>query len=317
MRAAVYAVIIGLLVVWLMPAGRSWPPTAADIQRDVQLLAEPLSDRRIEARTYPRISLTLVNRSRRAYPMIRPGDGSQHRRRNPMVYFDAEQELRPGVWVPLERWLDGPGCFHYDRDWQKDVCRLDPHSAWPLDVWVGRPRFKFQQPGRVRITGRYVYSTRRGHLDRGGVAGMTGMPDFALSTGPIEYDVVRPLDLRVRQVAPLRVDQRHRLSDVIEVTLTNNSPRSQQVDVRHLMAGGEYPATRSWLVRPLHPGQTTVTLRSGQTVVLLGRDGGLCDGEVQAVQLRTVVMGAYLDLDRSGDWITTLSAEIGINVEPN
>jgi hypothetical protein len=85
----------------------------------------------------------------------------------------------------------------------------------------------FQQPGRVRLRAHYVYSAQMGKHYR--IRGLTpdrlglmkDVPPFALTSDPIEFEVVRPLDVRVRVKRSMKANVEYLLSDILDMTAVN------------------------------------------------------------------------------------------------
>jgi hypothetical protein len=287
MRAVVLVGAFGLLAALLGPQPGQLPP-GPDIARDLKLVAASESGRTIEAGTSPWVNLTLVNTSKTfTYPVVKFGDGSEEGLRDPYVYFTAEQLTVDGKWVPMEP--SHPGrCGLYDWDWPKDVVDLKPGEQLGVGFSLFGQQYDYQYPGRVRLTGHYEYRAGAAftgkpwpEADRGR---MRGVPVFKLASGPVEFEVVRPLDVRLRVKQPLKVGVDARVSDVIEVTVTNTSDKPRGVGAPSrardyglsLMTDttfvrGSYEATNADLP------ESFKTLGPGETTTLLG-GGGLSGG---------------------------------------
>lgn len=206
-------------------AAREARPQPAAGAADLRVRAELKGAKVVQAGTTPWATAALVNTSRTTpRPVVRPGDGSESGRREPHVYWTATLDPSDGrpVAVPSEL---RPICGLFDGDWVQNAVLLRPGDSVPLDAPV---RQVFQRPGRGTLTAHYDYRagdpTRvRAGIPPGGLGLMAGVPAFTLASDPIEFEVVRPLDLRVRVTGRLKAGVAARLSDVLEVTLVNQS----------------------------------------------------------------------------------------------
>ncbi|QEL18912.1 hypothetical protein [Limnoglobus roseus] len=52
---------------------------------------------------------------------------------------------------------------------------------------------------------------------------MDSVPTFTLSSPPVEFDVVRPADVRLRVKRPLKVHQKTAISEVFDIQLMSRS----------------------------------------------------------------------------------------------
>jgi hypothetical protein len=251
------------------------PHDPPDLARDLKLVAS-FDGKPVPAGTAPQIGLELVNTSKaNTYLVVRPGDGSEIGVREPHVHFTAESRNVQGKWEPL------PGFTHrecglFDWDWPKDVVELKPgEKLLVANKWIPTTDFHLQQPGRVRVVGPYEYRAGRnkdgkplGTENRGR---MEGVPAFAVHSEPIEFDVIRPLDLKVRVKEPLKVGVEKNISDVIEVTLTNTTDKPLKVYGSSLgLCGGGPEANNPQLTESGDRSRWWTELKPGQTVSLLG-----------------------------------------------
>lgn len=170
-------------------------------------------------------AVTLVNTSKTAtHVVVKSNDGSEVGWREPHVYWEATIDRGDGKPVPVwPKRQDRCGLFPFD--WPKDAAALKPGGQMALE-WERLPP-DFQQPGRVKLRARYSYAAGRsgaGRVERWPderLGLMAGVPAFELVSAPVEFDVVRPLEVRVRVKRPLKVGEEARLSDLIDLTLVN------------------------------------------------------------------------------------------------
>jgi hypothetical protein len=294
-RAAIPAVLVALLAFLAAPASdpqaKPQPEVAPpphdkpDPARDLKLVAA-FDAKQVEAGTTPYITLTLVNTSKTVtYPVVKPGDGSECGWREPFVHFTAEQLSVQGKWEPLQKY-GGGRCGLFDWHWQKDVVELKPGEKLVVtNEWIPATNFNFQQPGKVRIRGHYDYragARERAEPDKD-LGRMGETPAFALATEPVEFDVVRPLDLRVKVKQPLKVGVEMKISDVIDLTLTNTTDKPQwaysggTAASRVGMTGGGPEANNPQLTEFASQYGSPMELKPGQTASLLGK-GELANG---------------------------------------
>jgi hypothetical protein len=167
-----------------------------DPARDLKLVARDRSGEPPREDTYSWIELTLVNTSETfTYPVVIPNDGSADARREPYIYYSAEQQVAPDRWEllpPEPHRIADCGLFAFD--WQKDVVDLKPGERLVVtNVWIDEPRFTYNHAGgTVRIRGHYDY--RRGRrigrpemsAERLGRMGDT--PPFTLLSNAIAFD---------------------------------------------------------------------------------------------------------------------------------
>ena len=107
---------------------------------------------------------------------------------------------------------------------------------------------------------------------------MRGVPEFELVSEPVEFEVVRPLDVLVKVNRPMTVGKTHLASEVVDVLLVNRSEREIEVssptnsaDARAaiLFEGGEAAKLRY----KIWDGETygiKVKLKPGEAVPLIG-----------------------------------------------
>jgi hypothetical protein len=292
-RAAIPALLVGCVALLVSPAAVPQaqpakpqfevappPHDKPDPARDLKLVTS-FDAKRVEAGAVPYITLTLVNTSKNVtYPVVKPGDGSEAGWREPFVHFTAEQLNVQGEWTPLQTFGRGR-CGLFDWKWQKDVIDLKPGEKLVVtNEWIPAADFRLQQPGKVRVRGHYEYRAgvgKGGRVQPGEDLGrMARMPAFAIQSEPVEFDVIRPLDLRVRVKKALKVGVEMKVSDVIDVTLTNTTGESitvrtggQKAAGFDLIGGGPEANQPQLTDYATEYGKLTL-LKAGQTASLLG-----------------------------------------------
>jgi hypothetical protein len=121
----------------------------------------------------------------------------------------------------------------------------------PIDRWLPQPSdmLDFQEPGRVRLFAHYRYDAG---ASRNAVAAqppvgdaVVGIPAFELLSKPVEFSVVRPLDIVVTAKAPLPIQTKKRLSEIVDIQLVNRSNRPIEVSPHATSAqmslSGQFP----------------------------------------------------------------------------
>jgi hypothetical protein len=198
------------------------------MEKDLELQATLASPTTIQAGEHVSVQILLRNKSLdTSYTIVKPGDGSAVGWREPHVFYTATLETTDGVFknVPKARYLR---CGVFDSDWQKDAMVLKPGEGLPLWNWLDSPsRFlEFQEPGRVQLMVHYSY--RGGISERGSSQAVTsgplfGVPAFELVSIPVEFEVVRPLDLVLTVKAPMTANTTVTISDLFNIRLENRS----------------------------------------------------------------------------------------------
>jgi len=215
----------------------------ADVERDLTLDVKLLSGDGVQPGQPVRLDIHLKNTSNeRIYSVVRPGDGSEVGWREPHVFYTARIDTGDGNWqeVPKATVLR---CGNFDAQWQNDVVELWPGKSIELKDWLAPPAMalEMQQAGRVRLCVHYRY--------RGGVTGkdpktgkafdtgkMRGMPAFELVSKPVEFEVLRPLDVVLSVKKPLKAKTKTRLSEILDVKLANRSKGGIEVTAPTLSA---------------------------------------------------------------------------------
>lgn len=209
--------------------------TKPSIERDLVLQVKWLSPKAIQPGRSIQLDMALVNQSeKRVYPVIKPGDGSESGWREPNVFFTAKRKTQTGTWVEVPKAPFGR-CGLFDSNWEKDVTKLTPGAKIELKDWLLTPgeMLEFQQPGPHRLWVHYKYSGgnagKRTLKEPLPVAKMQGVPAFEIVSSPIEFEVVRPLDLVLKPKAPLKIKSKTTLSEILDVQLVNRSNKPIEV----------------------------------------------------------------------------------------
>lgn len=309
LAAAVLSAVATLLLMGgdAVPARAADTIAKADVERDLALEVKLLSGDGVQPGQPVRLEIHLKNTSNeRIYPVVKPGEGSEVGWREPHVFYTAWIDTGDGDWykVPNARLAR---CGVFDAQWQNDVVELWPGKSIELKEWLTPPEMalELQEPGKVRLHVHYRY--------RGGVAGkdpktgktfdtgkMRGMPPFELVSKPVEFEVLRPLDVVVTVKKPLKARTKTRLSEILDVKLVNRSKGGIEVMAPTLSAdarlsfetdGGPAP-TLSEQDQPygkrqlLNPGDEAAIL--GDAALSNGVDGTWKVNKPGKVKLRAV-----------------------------
>ena len=229
----------------------------------------------------------MVNTSKAiTYLVVKPGDGSECGWRDPYVHLTAEQLSVEGKWVPIAQRGIGR-CGLFDLDWPKDVIDLKPGDKLPLNSWGPVANLNLQYPGKIRVFAHYEYRATGGKDGRSRSVAERGRmaesPLFAIASEPIEFNVVRPLDLQVKLKQPLKVGIEKKISDVIEVTVTNTTDKailivaSGPTGAKLAFWGGGPEANNPELTEYAEKFGRPMELKPGQTASLVGA-GELANG---------------------------------------
>lgn len=257
------------------------PATAHE--RDLRIELKLKGASRVEAGSRITAEAWLINRSKQdSHLVLRPGDGSERKLREPTVTFAREARTRDGRWLPLGEQRQY-GCGLYDRDVQKDIVKLGPGQRLKLG-WIPAILLPGDQLGRFRV--RLVYRYQRGH-GRGMKAqqvpaALSAVPAFTLRSNPVVIEhVASPLRLKLEQLAPVHQKRKLHAYDVFRVTLINCATRPRNINA----PGGTTAALGFELYSPnggvwpkgdrprmgLAKGPSTVmTLPPGKGLIMLG-----------------------------------------------
>jgi len=245
------------------------------------------------------VEIAIVNRSEETeYPIVKPGDGSECGWREPYVFFTARRKTDAG-WeaAPKAKW---GRCGLFDHNWQDDIAVLKPGDRLALKDWLSAPShmLEIQKPGDWQLFVHYRYS--RGGAGKGVKLlsddelndekvlatlpeNMKGVPAFELVSQPLEFTLVRNLDLKLTVKEDLKVKSKTSVADILNVAIVNTSDKAETV-VTPTVSGearlrleieGEF---NGWApMFPPRKGETarTVTLKPGESISVLGDAAGL------------------------------------------
>lgn len=202
--------------------------------RDLKLVAS-FDQKYAHTGTHPEVTLTLVNTSATiTYPVPVPQAGCERGRYEPHLSFAAEQRMFKGTWEPAAP-HGGPGCGLYGVGSKDTVAELKPGAKLELTKEGFTGHFHtFRYAGRVRMTATYEYlrpvmmggpgaPVPAALAARAPLEAMRGSPPFKLVSNAVEFDVVMPLNIAVRAKRALKVGETAKLSELLEVTLTNTT----------------------------------------------------------------------------------------------
>ncbi|MCH9685558.1 MAG: hypothetical protein K0V04_29275 [Deltaproteobacteria bacterium] len=217
---------------------------------------------------------------------VLPNDGSEVAWREPHTWYSGFVDTGNGCWQPLDTHEIGR-CGMFAETWTDDVIALAPGETVPIE-WMGNPASSLgiQREGRVRLFMHYAYregtTGKSGSTSSGPVGAMAGTRGFELVSNPIEFDVIRPLELSLSAKPHRGLGNISRISDVVDVTLTNVGDRSRMVvpprsgRLRFEIEGTEPTwAHADWNER--HDAMTAKPLKAGASVSLLGEHGLIPD----------------------------------------
>ncbi len=287
------AVLIGIgYVVWPRgnpPAEHVPPPMDGPlpvdrpIESDLQLRAELKSGGTLTAGANHWVAVALVNTSRTVtHRVVKPGHGSEIGYREPHTTWSATVDRGDGTRVPItdERSYGYCGtCLDSSANWLQDVISLKPGERLELVILQ---KFEFQRPGRVRLRAHYEYHAGDKRAENGfrpeNFPVLEGMAPFKLASNPVEFDVVRPLDVQVRVKRALKVHQNTRLSDFLSVSLVNQSQETIEcssptlaADARVMLeTDSKFTNWQLLLTEETAAYGVTRTLKPGEVVPLLG-----------------------------------------------
>lgn len=275
------------------------------------------------------VKLKLTNTSKdQTHPIVKPGDGSMVGWREPHIFFTAEHLVPDGRWLPADK-ASSARCGNFDSEWQKDIVHLAPGQSEDLKG-IDSPIYglNFSNATTARIQAHYHYNqgktSRDGEIipesERGA---MKDSPSFKISSSPLEVTFVHPLSLSLAlKAAPKRNGREERLSDLIELKLTNDTkhpltfvqPRKfGQSSVRIQMKSEHGGGTSPWISISNEGEPTTETLSTSQSRKVLGASphGMGLDGYVILPKTGKVQFRAHctITLDErrtshTSDWIT-------------
>ena len=297
MRAIIPAGAIALLAFLVAPKPLQDP--LPDPMRDLRLALTP-GDKLdwIEPGEKPWVRLHLANISRRfSYPIVRPGDGSEEGWREPHVYFTATLMRADGSIVDVPKRRYGR-CGMFDGNWPRDAFLLKPGERLELENYV-ETLLEFQEPGRVQLRSHYTYGARensRTEIAPNHIGLMKGVPPFELVSEPVEFEVRRMFDVRIKVKRPMKADVKHRLSEILDVEVMNRSSETQ-----HLASASGYPYATVQLELDAEFGGWRPSFFTSKTSQDLDYFSGTCRGVPSELQSQATV--SLIDPDRlEGTW---------------
>jgi len=279
-----------LYLVLLLPSPGFSAVSEQQIQKDLILVAKLQMNANAAAKTVNigepiKLSARIRNVSRKTvYYVIKSGDGSEVGWREPYVYYTAKIDIGESTWkdVPKPRIMR---CGNYDFNWQKDLVALKPGEEVSILDWIpsARTMLDLQEAGRVRLYLHYAY--RAGQFDLHREPGkpahipkqMKRIPAFELVSAPIEFEMVRALDVVVL-TKPVTPGAPTALSKVITVTIENRSRQTLEIITPtssgsgmlsfRIEGGGERLRKNPTSVEP----ERRLLLKPGDRVKLFGED---------------------------------------------
>ena len=177
--------------------------TAKQIAADLRVEVELQTPAVVQIGTPVRLGAVLVNRSTTVtHRVVVPGDGSGVGWREPHVFYTGQRRAADGTWGDLDRRGFGR-CGMYDHNWHDDVRELEPGKSLDIHQWLAQPAQVFDLGGtgtyRLRLHYRYAGGTLgKGQARDADPGPMKGVPEFELISEPVEFEVVRGLELEVR-----------------------------------------------------------------------------------------------------------------------
>lgn len=263
------------------------PPTKAQIEKDLQLRVE-LDPRSmtIQVGGYPRVKARLVNTSRtRTHWVVKPSTGSEIPSREPHFHWTATFERDGKQTSAPKRYI---GYCGWDlilaSEWERDWVELPPGGELQLE---DDPLLEFEQAGRVRLQAHYDFRWDRCKHNPSlkEMSAFIKVPAFSLNSEPAEFDVIRPLDVRLKVKGTLKARQKTRLSDLFSITAMNqsNGPISCAQPTIYSNEGGrvllqlraklarEYDAHPHMSEQRESHAKENVAVKPGEEVSLLGK----------------------------------------------
>lgn len=208
--------------------------SAAQITADLRIEAEVLTSGVLQVGTPVQLGATLVNRSETVtHRVVAPGDGSESGWREPHVYYTGQRQAGDGTWTDLERRGIGR-CGMYDRNWHDEVRELGPGESIDLNPWTALPAqvFDLGSAGKFRVRVHYRYAggtLGKGVSERADPGPMKGVPAFDLVSKPIEFEIVRGLELEVRVLREIPRGVPIKLSELLGARLVNHFAEERDV----------------------------------------------------------------------------------------
>ncbi len=309
LRIATVAVLFGLgYVVWprkpiAIVVAEPLSPLQ-QIESDLQLRAELKTDKLLVAGNDPYIVVSLFNSSNTVtHRVVKPGLGSEIAYREPHIYWTATIDRGDGKPVPVPERQQYGYCglgLASSSYWPKDAISFAPGEHLDIDI---PQQFEFQQAGRVRLQVHYEYlggKVRAWDPKSDALAFLAGVPPFHLRSAEVEFDVVRPLDVRVKVKKAMKINRETRLSDLLSIRLINSSneaiacasPENGRVRFRLEVKDNAWPVQPVPTETPASKWKHT-TIEPGAEVSLIGPgefDGTWTYPRTGRLQLRAIYM---------------------------
>lgn len=308
-------------------------PSGELVQDDgPRLVAELSGPKTITAGAQPSVAVGLVNTSRRTtFRVVKAGHGSELGYREPHTTWTGTLDRGDGVPTPLTDVVKHGYC---------GTCLMGSAARWPNDavalppgakLWLEYPeKFEFQRPGRVRLFAHYDYKGGGPDVAKqfppGALDFLKDVAPFELVSNPIEFDVIRPLDVRLTVRRAVKVNQEVRLSDLLDVRLANLSAEpiackspTLHADARlHLEVEGKHlnrhveltvQSTVYGVNHVLQPGEVVPVLGPGDFAN--GLDGGWTHPRAERVRVRVVYTTATWDRGSriASEWVEVVVEE--------
>ncbi|MGL6074500.1 MAG: hypothetical protein ACRC8S_10100 [Fimbriiglobus sp.] len=295
------------------------PPVPMTLQQqivsDLKLVARLKSPQPIRAGSGPHIEVTLTNTSKTSsHRVVKPGHGSEIGTREPSLKSSGTIDRGDGIRFPLpvssDRAYCGT-CLASSANWYGDVVTLEPGQSIEVDGGTG---LEYQQAGRVQLQTHYIFNQGQNAIgafrdDPEQRQVMDGVPPFELVSNVVEFDVIRPYDVRIRLKRPIKLHEEVQLMDLFEVSLANQSTQSlinsggligiqicQRAEPRQHVARPAFG--RFEIIEELPPGAVRTLVLTGQDV----RQETLW----QAPGKRPLMARAACDIDRDvidSEWV--------------
>jgi hypothetical protein len=199
----------------------------SEVQRDLGLELRRTSSEPLDHERDPRLEVWLANRSAtRTYPVVLANDGSEVGWREPHAYFNVELLRASGVWEPAPKETGGR-CGLYAVDWAKDIVSLAPGERVKMP-WMPFYGSELADATKVRIVAYYTYGKHA--RDKSKVPPLLHtMPEYTLTSAPLEIPVAHPYGLELRIKGPLPTSPGVPVASAVDVVVENRSGKTLPV----------------------------------------------------------------------------------------